>query len=788
MERRLRRDDLETLQRTIDELDQVKVENQRLSTLLEAANGTSKQRVSERDANEEEDVKAQLERCKEDFQRAMRARSMLETRCRHYKEIQKEWRSYYHDWILRHPKMEHSATDGNLDKQVGSVVASVRRPESEPAPPSCPETTSALSDTSRPVSPRQKYVFKGMQACDDSRADPDRFAVTQMAVDGENGLGLSGPTVTTDDCERRPSDTHQEPSYNKNIKNNRASGSFDRSSVDNGSPVFISERSLKRKDPTRGSKKGVQIHEDNHVRPGNPAIKDERHSSSPVSQPLLLKSSTIAGDSLDLDDLGCSLNTPRKRQRLEQNKLGASKPAHVGQSAMRNLFSNDAVEENSERTSDASKPKDEGNASWLYENRGAPLIDSLPNDLHQKKVRKEAQIAQQNAHNERVHQRLVSKNVRSTLPQNSPDVENRTPVTIQKLREKKRQARLPNPVALQPTDPNALPRTANPSVSGKRDRPPGPRDRRIAFVSVLAEGGENQAPGKPGRDPAANSKKTEKVSDAHTRLGTLLNDPSPSKDSIIGFPAGQTKPSSGGSTRQPSFEVGSTTPRNLSPRSRFKASGQTASRSAQQLAAKRKPTSMNDQRSDIFPEDEPLRARPLHRLRLEDFKLNPDHSNYAYHETIRKHDEKKARNGCTDPFCKRCKDLKKFVEISGYNVPKKTGLFDCSPSEETEQTVDDCLLKEYLGGDVHKLRHMSEREKKDSLLKARTKQFQDEFGKHRQGMSRAFEPPGFWNTDFPSTQEDEQLKEEARTMERQKVEERWEEARRRGLWLFADEV
>ena len=125
--------------------------------------------------------------------------------------------------------------------------------------------------------------------------------------------------------------------------------------------------------------------------------------------------------------------------------------------------------------------------------------------------------------------------------------------------------------------------------------------------------------------------------------------------------------------------------------------------------------------------------------------------------------------------------------MSGYSASKTTGLFDSSPSDGTSN-VDDKLLREFLGSDAYRIPKMREREKQDLLLKAKTKQFTDRFGKHRQGFSKPPEPPGFWMTEFPSTQENERFAEEALIIERAKIEERREEALRRGTWLFADEV
>lgn len=49
-------------------------------------------------------------------------------------------------------------------------------------------------------------------------------------------------------------------------------------------------------------------------------------------------------------------------------------------------------------------------------------------------------------------------------------------------------------------------------------------------------------------------------------------------------------------------------------------------------------------------------------------------------------------------------------------------------------------------------------------------------------------PPGFWRTDFPSTQEDEADRTAGRRMEAEMIQERYREAMRPGgRWRFRDE-
>ncbi|KAI5197631.1 SAE2-domain-containing protein [Aureobasidium subglaciale] len=179
----------------------------------------------------------------------------------------------------------------------------------------------------------------------------------------------------------------------------------------------------------------------------------------------------------------------------------------------------------------------------------------------------------------------------------------------------------------------------------------------------------------------------------------------------------------------------------------------------------------------IQPELEPLRARPLQRLNLDDFKVNPNYSGalgYAYRESIRKYEEKKCLPGCTREEC--CGAIRKFIAAGG--LPNDTSLTD-----------DELTLRGYLGSAyMSVIRDATAEERKRMLIEARAKAFADQHGKHREVFQRNRTPPGFWRTEMPSTQEEEQDREEARKMERQKVEERWRDAMRGGSrYMFRDE-
>lgn len=184
---------------------------------------------------------------------------------------------------------------------------------------------------------------------------------------------------------------------------------------------------------------------------------------------------------------------------------------------------------------------------------------------------------------------------------------------------------------------------------------------------------------------------------------------------------------------------------------------------------------------------EPLRQRPLQSLLLENFKVNPKYNqgvNYAFSETVRGRERRRCLPGCTRPEC--CGDVfRKSIQIGGLPLAPGSGSSRGGASSEEEDTR---LLEEYLGASRGELATMTKEDREEMLLQARTKQFADKHGRHRQAYERRRTPPGFWRTDMPTTQEMEADREEANRIERTKVEERYREAiRPGGRWIFADE-
>lgn len=277
---------------------------------------------------------------------------------------------------------------------------------------------------------------------------------------------------------------------------------------------------------------------------------------------------------------------------------------------------------------------------------------------------------------------------------------------------------------------------------------------KIAALSEAGEGYSNQDGVHRGEDK----------SKAHRnrRLDKLLDKPSPSRQPLprrrspnLAPPQHRQKPSLASSRNLPK-PAGLKNEQTPSP------------------ATFRRPHGLERSPPPPKPEDEPLRSRPATSLRLEDFKINPEYmgADYAFTETIRGREQRRCLQGCTRPEC--CgNQFRKAVKIGGLQGDKS----------------DAQALEEYLGPEfAEAMAACGPRAREDLLLQARAQAFANQHGKHRHAFERRSTPPGFWRTDMPTTQEEEEDRAKARGMLRKKIEERRREAMvEGGRWLFRDE-
>ena len=772
------------------------------------------------DVEEYNRVKERLINLEQEFARSAWARQHLETKIREQKATIRQWKEYRENWILRRPNKRLSHLQSGSARGSPLATAEQHRSSSAPAPPSLPENLSPLSGVSRSsfhhdlsVEPKDEEY--------PSNQFSERHGGERRSISHDDGVRQAGRESTDADHGNVTQGTPELEAQVEPIKTEPA--------TNGSSPIIVYERSLKRRRPAKAGVKDIHAQEDGQrnfgAGLGTISSKDEQISSPIQPRPLIHLDEPH--DSLDLDEVGGHLDTPRKRQRMAQKRLKSSLIAASAVSSEVEMPDGMATDADF-RYLDAEQLQIEGKQDEQT-NTSTEDYGKLPSKtrLDEKKARRDERIARQHAHNKRVLQRLEATELsiydppRSSSP--TTDDSNKNIQTPNEPVENRQWIpSLASPVILRPRNVNAsvLPRTSDAIANRKRPLPPSRRDRGAAYVPALAEDGEGLPPGskaaKTGRkakdDQNHPSDKSSRATPTLDRLGALLTKPSPekslltveapvvavssddqvqSKTPVVRFahqnrsgvpetprslPAKRSEPKhgSGGELGTADFQPIDATI------DRYSKSAQAVSRRTKNPASVDRPSAKDY--LEVRPEHEPLRARPVHRLELQDFRLNPAHSDYAYHETVRKHDEKKSLSGCTDRHCQRCKGLRQYVLDSGYKTAPKPG--------ETSPDADARLLRDFLGDDNHaqQLKTLSAKQRSDLLIDAQVKEFANRFGCHRQAFSRSREPPGFWDLDFPTTQKAMENRAQADLMEREKVKERyWEAMRGNGKWKFADE-
>lgn len=792
--------------------------------------------------DEYDNLKQELVKVNRDYEKILFAHSILRSKIRRYKDTIRQWRAYVNDWVLRHPGRRPKPLSQNDPEPAQSMDPHGHRAPSPPTPPAVPEgTTPSVNSLSRSTSPQQhgcrisKYTGNGLEnllvpQSSAFKTYNDETRATQTVLKHDPHMASDDLTQSSDEAEEA-SDTLgklRSQEWGRDEKTLPPPSA----TQDASSPIIISERSLKRKRGTRDTGEGIDYHGGNI-----PRVKDEITSSSPLPIDPLFRLGE-PNDSIDLDDVGDQLTTPRKRQRIELQQVRSSimaLPAAVDKEET--LFDTGEGSEHVETRLVDIEDEDDYQAS--HENgsfaRESAMDDRTIRD-HRGPISKAEKKALLRAHNDRVVGRRESaEQSPSGSAPSGADYENLTgsvrtpgspslrglppPATTGRTKtftpqvcrnDDQSKAELANPI-LGPTDTNThiLPRTNDGLATYRQLCPPSRRNRGAAAVPALAEDGEDPGISSKRSRPTQGTKKQSKASDAHHRLGALLSEHSTAK-AVTPLPLPKERDTSRAAafsktprSRTEQQHRAPATPATLPSKNRIPLGTMTStnppmtegskSSSALNKMPSAKPMFRKPPKSDnppeVRPEQEPLRSRPLHRLRLEDFKLNPAHSDFAYHDSIRKHDEKKALSGCTNPHCPRCKDLRKFIQSSGYATLSLQNNNNHNPNNENNNDNDDeKLILDSLGGDTQRAMNLSEMEREMILNEARVRLFADRFGKHRQLYGRGRSPVGFWDVGFPSTQEEERNREEARGRGREMVEERyWEAMRKEGMWVFADD-
>ena len=918
-----------------------------------------------------------FEALERDFLRVSRARDILAAQCQQYRQYHKQWRALCDESEnpeLHFEELAASLSAGRIDPERAEITESL--------------VSVHLSQNGSVSRTRTSRSASGQlhRRPQDGEADPLKIPGTPLRSNATAHLPVSRgsePDIETSSGQG----SYDWPRNGQSFTTGVQTKIVPLQQEENDSPVLVSARPLKRK---RGV--SAELHSE---RQNGPRIKKESVDSSPM----------VSGgpryhldihDSLDLDEVGQQVTTPKKRKSKQVSFAGEE-----GGIGLDGFYEEEEVAENlatdaedrpiktetsSSNNTNPSKGTTPSIGSFISTTAASGAVTDanplnrvqdcrdFPPQPQQTRARKAVLAEEEGVYNESV---LANRTIcAASGPPATPVVPALLPAqyyqdfTASIDRRGSEGLEIPlhpqeyfstndnnrprsnsrNITPLQQLDPNVLPHTSNVAVSAKsnarRKFQYRNGDHGAAAIGALAEDGDfggSSAPPRKGKargqvsieQSANNAPSNVEKPNIQNRLSGMLQKPTPEKADLL--TPGNNQRRSSRSNQQGSkparsiseLDRTSTLPRTTSTVSSRSEPGFNThslskdivtanSRSGSNIDAniqikpnntsKKNHSDTNDNNKiiledppEVLPEHEPLRCRKVDLLKLADFKLNPNHSDYSHRQAIRKHDEAKMLSGCTDPFCDRCRELAAFAEISGFLPAPKPGLFDSSPptagefrtsSEAVVAAVNGIKKKQSSGatssgftsngssigngngGQVDndpisndeiqilikamgKQRFMqyktqirpnlSPNSRKRFVRDTRTALFADTYGKHRQAVlspspaalagaaaasgggsgaggltsstttttpkptttatamtpltrgtndqsyyshlqnMRAVTPPGFWNADMPSTQQEAENREAARAMERERIQERYFEALRGGIWKFADE-
>ncbi|POR39303.1 Uncharacterized protein TPAR_00482 [Tolypocladium paradoxum] len=300
-------------------------------------------------------------------------------------------------------------------------------------------------------------------------------------------------------------------------------------------------------------------------------------------------------------------------------------------------------------------------------------------------------------------------------------------------------------------------------------------------LSVLAEDGDVYRTNASAAEPKGS---TPTATPTNGRLSMLLNSPSPATEEVISHSAGKRA-----TGKRRVLPTASNIPLPIPERRELPFEKGAAQ-------ARKSPQDGSTPRSDMPPvkqsvrEKSPqrkggsfvgsLRNKPFSEFRLDDFKINPqanDGHDFAFTSVVRDKGDRACLPGCMDMHC--CG--KQFRTLALSQRPN-------SPLTPAQRMEEQKLLEEYLGDYAYRLISITKEEREELWVEAKAAELANKYGKHRHRFSRMQSPPGFWNADFPSTQELEADRAEAAKREKQAISERYRQAMRPGgRWMFKDE-
>lgn len=316
------------------------------------------------------------------------------------------------------------------------------------------------------------------------------------------------------------------------------------------------------------------------------------------------------------------------------------------------------------------------------------------------------------------------------------------------------------------------------SLSTAKDR--GHLTTRLA--GELAEGYEESSVQSTSHETPKQGKRLNPI-EAERRLNSLLETESPYKPNITITRTPAAAKGKGRANTPKSAPAGPST----GFRQPYTPSNPVHSRPAQASSLPRAAQQFQQRPNASSTPQQPLRSRPLERLHASDFRPNPKVNqglDYAFTEVVRDRDARKCLPGCTRAEC--CGTIFRAMVDAGVSPTVPRSILESS-QDAPDDSDDDRLLRFHLG-DAYP-NSMTPEYRAEMLAQAKTELLANRIGKHRGAYVRQKTPPGFWNADFPDTQELERNQAKAREQERTVVEEMYREALREdGKWVFRDEL
>lgn len=681
----------------------------------------------------------------DDYAKAVEANTTLKVRLAKARKLNQQWAQFYRSAGIESEDRKPSS----LKEYCSDCLSSKGRESEDKKSSSLKEVTPVQAPIDRAL-PSPKSLSYGSKTGFSSKAGPETSSQQEPALDGLPSYTIATENHTsseTDDPSEAGEDCLNQPNLQSETAHERA-----KVDGDSESPVIISERSLRRKRKPSRRLRNPGMPEDSQAQQGTMKkpfmVKSEPNSSSPSTH-VFHSTSTNPQDSMDLDEVGERHFTPRKRRRMLDEELRRVSGLEI--------------------ETEAHNAEDFQDQTLVAETDEEADCEELP-DLKTRGRRHDFEVADE-----------------SQIPSRINPAEGPQPIL-----GKPRKLMLAQSSILKPKDPNVQPLSSKRSFLKALDRPvcqsqrstvsnaPGFQDGREDFsqasdkLSLKEE--SNTAKSHKAHRVINNNQPLDHISSEHSPRKSLIDSVAKSKKKATRDPNGR-----GNVTKTYSRSM---TENNHIPRSSILKPNAVKSRRSYRV-----PSDEPDDPEKTFVEQETLRSKPRKFLRPEDFKINPVHNHGYAHpvsEVVRNRDQRSCLPGCTRPNC--CGTaIRNIVAMGGHFPAPKNSVFS-NNGLEYDPDDDERCLQAYLGDDYPRLKNLPWEDKEELLWAARTEQFANAYGKHRYQYGRQQTPPGFWDADMPSTQQEIKNNIIAKAMQKAKVAEMHREAMKPGgRYKFRDE-